>query len=113
MYSAIYNIDPNLVHAIVRVESSYNYKAIGKLGERGLMQIRPEYTTVEKYKLFIPRENIKNGIEILVKMKKICEPRLGKAWPICFNLGPSKALKIRNPEQFSYYKKIMKHMRNK
>lgn len=113
MYAAIYNVDPNLVNSIIQVESNYNHLAVGKLGELGLMQLRPEYVSVDKSKLLIPKENIKIGIRMLAKLKKTCEPRLGKAWPICYNLGPTRALKIKYPEQFIYYKKITKHMRKK
>lgn len=35
--------DPLLLQAIAKVESSFNPKARGKIGEIGLFQIRPEY----------------------------------------------------------------------
>lgn len=37
-----YDLDPFLLLAIVEVESRYNTMAVGTVGERGLMQIRPQ-----------------------------------------------------------------------
>lgn len=59
-------LDPNLLHAIIRVESGYNPRALSVKGARGLMQLLPE--TAARYgvsNLFDPWENIHGGARYL------------------------------------------------
>lgn len=37
-----FDVDPNLVKAIIKVESNFDRKAVSKMGARGIMQIMPE-----------------------------------------------------------------------
>ncbi|MCE5270176.1 lytic transglycosylase domain-containing protein [bacterium] len=64
------NMDPNLIFNVIQVESQFNTRAVGSVGEIGLMQVRPETAltidpgaTVEK--LFDPAYNIRIGIKHL------------------------------------------------
>lgn len=64
------NMDPGLIFNVINVESQFNARAVGKVGEIGLMQVRPETAltidpgaTVEK--LFDPAYNIRIGIKHL------------------------------------------------
>lgn len=102
-FASVYNIDPILVQAIIKVESNYNPKAIGAAGEVGLMQIHPKYhPQISKN----PAKNVLMGIKILYMYKKQCYPKFKDAWFICYNLGPNKHLKY--PHKFAYYKKVVK-----
>jgi soluble lytic murein transglycosylase-like protein len=61
-----YNIEPQLVQAIVTVESNFNPYAISRAGAQGLMQLMPE--TAARYQVtnpFDPRANIEGGIRYL------------------------------------------------
>jgi hypothetical protein len=59
-------IDPQLVHAIIQVESEYDPKAVSRKGAMGLMQLIP--ATAQRFGVdnpFDPRQNIKGGVNYL------------------------------------------------
>jgi soluble lytic murein transglycosylase-like protein len=59
-------VDPQLVHAIIKVESEYDPKAVSRKGAMGLMQLIPE--TAERFGVenpFNPKENIEGGVSYL------------------------------------------------
>jgi TPR repeat protein len=61
-----YSIDPNLVMALISVESGFNANAVSPKNAQGLMQLIPE--TAERFgvkKVFNPAENIKGGLAYL------------------------------------------------
>jgi len=60
------DIDPDLVKAVIEVESSRNYKIVSHKGAQGLMQLIPD--TAARFgvnNVFDPRENIKGGVRYL------------------------------------------------
>jgi hypothetical protein len=106
-YSTIYGIDSKIVESIVMVESSGKQYAVGSAGERGLMQIRPEFVKEEGIDLFEAEDNISIGVKMLSEMKKRCPHREGYTWTICWNTGVSGAYKIEDPYSNKYYNKVM------
>jgi soluble lytic murein transglycosylase-like protein len=61
-----HQIDPQLVHAIIKVESEYDPKAVSAKGAMGLMQLIPE--TAQRFGVenpFNPKENIEGGVSYL------------------------------------------------
>jgi len=61
-----YAIDPQLVMALISVESGFNSKAVSPKNAQGLMQLIPE--TAERFgvkTVFSPAENIKGGLAYL------------------------------------------------
>lgn len=61
-----HGIDPDLVRALIWVESNFNPRAVSNKGARGLMQLLPE--TGRRFgamNLFDPAENIRGGVKYL------------------------------------------------
>ncbi|MBI4876597.1 MAG: lytic transglycosylase domain-containing protein [Acidobacteria bacterium] len=61
-----HNVDPNLVHAVVKVESNYNPFAVSHAGAEGLMQLIP--STARRFGVrnsFDARQNIDAGVRYL------------------------------------------------
>jgi hypothetical protein len=68
-----HSVDPLLVNSVIKKESSWNVKAEGKKGERGLMQIMPGHKNLAGLDLFDGRVNISAGVEILGNCVRECE----------------------------------------
>ncbi len=67
-----YQIDPNLLHAIIAVESDYNPRAVSSKGALGLMQLMP--STAKRFGVtnyFDPHQNIQGGTQYLAYLLKL------------------------------------------
>jgi transglycosylase-like protein with SLT domain len=61
-----YNVDPDLVNAVIQVESAYNKRAVSHAGAIGLMQLMP--ATASRFgvkKITDPEENVHGGVQYL------------------------------------------------
>jgi soluble lytic murein transglycosylase-like protein len=64
--SATFSVPPELIHAVITVESNYNPLAVSPKGARGLMQIMPATATrFGSNGNFDPRQNILTGSRYL------------------------------------------------
>lgn len=95
-----HGINPKLALAIAEVESRMNPNAIGKIGEIGLFQLRPEFHQVEGGNV---RLQANAAMRYLAHLKRECS-QYGDAYFVCFNYGPTRPLK--HPRLFPYYKKV-------
>ena len=96
-----YGIEPELVLAIIKTESNFNPKAVGRSHkERGLMQLRPTYFKAS----FEPSANIQEGVEYLAKVRKLCYSKYGEAWFVCYNTGSNRTLEF--VKLSNYYQKV-------
>jgi soluble lytic murein transglycosylase-like protein len=97
-------INPDLAIAIAKVESGLNPKKIGKVGEIGLFQLRPEF-----HKIGTQKQNIRTAMRYLKYLKGYCGPTYKEAYFICYNVGPSYK-RILFPKRFKYYIAVMSEM---
>jgi len=61
-----FQVDPELIHAIIQVESGYDPKAVSNKGAMGLMQLIP--ATAQRYGVanpFDPKQNLEGGVNYL------------------------------------------------
>ena len=107
LYSSLYHVDPDMVKAVVQVESRGRSDKIGAAGEVGMMQLMPLYFRYDVSKLKKPRLNISLGVRHLADMQKRCSHQVDQTWIICYNLGVAGAKKIKHPKKFPYYRDVM------
>jgi soluble lytic murein transglycosylase-like protein len=105
-------LHPGLIHAMVRVESAYNPKAVSKKGARGLMQLMP--ATASRYGVLDshdPQQNLEGGARYLNDLLVMFEfdVRLALA---AYNAGENAVIKYGRkippyPETINYVDKVM------
>ena len=64
--AARYGVAPELIEAVIRLESAYNPYAVSSKGAKGLMQLMP--ATARRFgvkDIFDPAENVRGGVEYL------------------------------------------------
>jgi soluble lytic murein transglycosylase len=107
----LYRLDPELIRAVIKVESSFNPFAVSEKGAMGLMQLMPD--TAEEMQVAEPFEaedNIMGGSRYLRKMLNLFEGDL-KLSLAAYNAGPNKVLQYgripRIPETEKYVEKVL------
>lgn len=91
-----FNVNPNLVKAIIRVESNFNPNAISNAGAEGLMQLIPStFNSLTTGNIFNPRTNICAGTEYLKEMLNLFGGNLQLA-EAAYNAGPRAVQKYQN-----------------
>jgi soluble lytic murein transglycosylase-like protein len=99
-----HEIDPKLALAIMKVESNCNDSKVGTLGEVGIFQLRPNMHTDAHDR---GAKHITSAIRYLRYVHTRCYRDYGPAWFICYNQGPFRKTKLKEPTKNSYYQKVM------
>jgi soluble lytic murein transglycosylase-like protein len=95
-------MDANLLLAVAYVESHYNPRKTGSLGEVGLMQLRPEFHDGVDYSVI---GNLTMAANYMKELRVICKHKADLTWLTCYNAGPYN--KISQPKQTAYYKAVL------
>ena len=67
--AALYDMDANLIHAVMQAESAFHPYAVSRAGAEGLMQLMPELSDqMGVNDAFDPRENIMGGVRYLKRL---------------------------------------------
>ncbi|MCM8857009.1 MAG: lytic transglycosylase domain-containing protein [Candidatus Thiodiazotropha sp.] len=106
------HLHPGLLHAVVRVESAYNPKAISRKGAQGLMQLMP--ATANRYGVndsYDPKQNLQGGAQYLRDLLKLFEFDIKLALA-AYNAGENAVFKYGKkippyPETQNYVKKVL------
>lgn len=108
--SGRYGMDPDLVAAVIAVESAFNPLAVSPKGARGLMQLMP--TTAKMYgvqNVHDPRENIEGGVAYLSDLREKYRGDMKLALA-AYNAGPGaveRAVGVPNyQETIDYIRRI-------
>jgi len=112
-YGKRYNIDPNLIKAIIRAESGFDRYAVSKKGAQGLMQLMP--ATAKEMRVsdpFSPEQNIAGGVRYLRKMLKMFNGDLVLSLA-AYNAGPGQVKRAggvpRITETRQYIKRVLSY----
>jgi len=107
-----YQIDPNLLHAIIDTESAFNPRAVSRVGATGLMQLMPKTAQgLGVLDRFNPEQNIQGGTRYFSQLLSRFdgEKKLALA---AYNAGPTAVIKAGNkipnyPETKRYIEKVL------
>lgn len=108
-----YQLNPDLVTAMIKVESNFNPKAVSSEGARGLMQLMPHTARELGVKnAFDVRQNIEGGCRYLKDLLDQFEGKLELALA-AYNAGPGAVMKYgRIPpykETQRYVKRVLSY----
>jgi hypothetical protein len=111
-----FRVDPQLVHAIIKVESEYDPNAVSRRGAMGLMQLIP--ATARRFGVqnpFDPQQNIEGGVNYLKYLLDIFGGDLGLSLA-AYNAGEQSVLRTGGIPSFSetrdYVRKVTRLYQN-
>jgi Transglycosylase SLT domain len=111
--SSRYQVDPKLVHAMIRVESNYDPSAISSKGALGLMQLIP--STAQRFGVqnpFDPKQNIQGGVSYLKYLLHLFGGNLPLSLA-AYNAGEERVIRsggIPNIPETEHYVRAITHL---
>ena len=115
-YSIAFEVDPNLVKAIIAIESCFDRKAVSAVGAKGLMQLMPATAKELGVKdSFNANANIRGGINYFSQMLSRFNNNIELALA-AYNAGPHAVEKYGGippyTETKGYVKKVLKRYKS-
>jgi len=117
-YAAVYRVPPDLVHAIIEVESAWQPRAVSNKGAAGLMQLMPATAvTFGVTNRFEIEQNIRGGVAYLARLLKRFDGDL-RLVTAAYVAGEkrilSAGLRYSNGEVFAYVSEVARlYQRNR
>lgn len=113
-----YDVDPDLIHAVIKAESGYKKNARSYKGAQGLMQLMP--ATAERLGVddaFDPHQNIEGGTKYLAELLKLFDYKLPLV-VAAYNAGEHNVIKHGYrippfPETEDYVDKVLDYYNNR
>ena len=107
----IFEVDADLIHAVIETESSFNPQAVSPRGAQGLMQLTPilqaEFGVLNA---FDPRENIMAGTAYLKRLLDRHNGNIALALA-SYNAGPGNVARFRGVPPFRETRKYIKKIK--
>ena len=96
----VYDMDANLIHAVMQAESAFHPYAVSRAGAEGLMQLMPELSDeMGVGDAFDPRENIMGGVRYLKRLLDYHDGNLDLALA-SYNAGPGNVSRYKGVPPF-------------
>lgn len=109
--ASLYSVSPDLVRAVIQVESEFDQRAVSSKGARGLMQLMP--TTARRFGVLDPfdaRQNIFGGAQYLRLLLDLFPGDLSLALA-AYNAGENAVLRYKGVPPYretrNYVQKVM------
>jgi soluble lytic murein transglycosylase-like protein len=107
-----YNVNYNLIKAVIKAESNFNPQAVSRAGARGLMQLMPK--TAHAYQVkdsFEPESNIEGGVRYLRYLLTLFQGDLYLALA-GYNAGENAVINYKGippyPETRTYVQRVLR-----
>lgn len=103
----MYGVSPEFSMRIAKVESNFNPNAYSYTKDGGLFQLNTKYHKFHNPDWIFDKEiNTHRAMNLLSKFKKICKFNKENYAALCYNMGKSRVLSLKNPEKQTYLKKL-------
>ncbi len=109
--SSLYQVDPMLIKAMVKVESNFNHKAVSHKGAMGLMQLMPGTANdMQVWDALDPYQNIIGGTRYFRQMLNKFDGNLSLSLA-AYNAGPARVARVGKVpninETMNYVQKVI------